>query len=227
MRGAPIAGFRVVSGAFPAPVTGMELPTYGYDAKIEPRAFDPRLAIALVGLAENELKSQFEKLQKSAPKLTPLVLGHPADEVSKIACRGFVKDWKRIGVECKLVEFAPGKFDDGDHKCDLVYLQLQAWEPVVDAMRLFGPNGLVPSSDEHIQLALRNLLAARNWQQVRERLVVLHRLVHEDVSILPLWQTFDHFAYRRSLEGLQGSRLSLYQDVERWQVGSRLAKGPP
>ncbi|HEY2414001.1 MAG TPA: ABC transporter substrate-binding protein [Pirellulaceae bacterium] len=227
MRGAPLAGFRVVSGPFPAPVTGMELPTYGYDAKVEPRAFDPRLAIALVGLAENELKAKFEKQQKAAPKLTPLVLGHPADEVSRIACRGFVKDWKRIGVECKLMEFAPGKFDDGDHKCDLVYLQLQAWEPVVDARRLFGPDGLVPSSDEHIQLALRNLQAARNWQQVRERLIVLHRLVHEDVSIFPLWQTFDHFAYRRSLEGLKGSRLSLYQDVERWQVGSRLAKGQP
>jgi tetratricopeptide (TPR) repeat protein len=227
MRGAPVAGFRVVSSAFPAPVTGMELPTYGYDANIEPRPFDPRLAIALVALAENELKSKFEKLQKEAPKLAPLVLGHPADEVSRIACRGLVKDWKRIGVECKLREFAPGKFDDVEQKCDLVYLQLQAWEPVIDAARLFGPEGLTPASDEHIQLALRNLQVARNWQQVRERLVVLHRLVHEDVTVLPLWQTFDHFAYRRSLAGIKGPRLSLYQDVERWQVGSQLAKGQP
>jgi tetratricopeptide (TPR) repeat protein len=227
MRGAPLAGFRVVSGLFPAPVTGVELPTYGYDAKIEPRTFDPRLAIALVALAENELKAKFEKQQKQAPKLTPLVLGHPADEASRIACRGLAKDWKRVGVECKLVEFLPGKFDDVEHKCDLVYLQIQAWEPVIDAARLFDPEGLTPTNDEHIQLALRNLQAARNWQQVRERLVVLHRLVHEDVTVLPLWQTFDHFAYRRSLTGLKGPRLSLYQDVERWQVAPQLAKGQP
>jgi hypothetical protein len=227
MRGAPVTGFRVVSGVFPAPVTGMELPTYGYDSKIEPRTFDPRLAIALVALSENELKSKFEKQQKQAPKLTPLVLGHPADEVSRIACRGLARDWKRVGVECKLSEFSPGKFDDLEHKCDLVYLQLQAWEPVIDAARLFDPEGLTPTNDEHIQLALRNLQAARNWQQVRERLIVLHRLVHEDVTVLPLWQTFDHFAFRRSLVGLKGPRLSLYQDVERWRVGSQLAKGQP
>ena len=80
---------------------------------------------------------------------------------------------------------------------------------------------------EHIQLAMRNLPLARNWQQVRERLVVLHRLVHENVSVLPLWQTFDHFAYRRGLEGVGGSPLSLYQDVERWRIGSQIAKGQP
>jgi len=44
---------------------------------------------------------------------------------------------------------------------------------------------------------------------------------------LPLWQTFDHFAYRKSLNGLKGPRLSLYQDVERWQVGPEAAKGRP
>jgi len=226
-RGAPLAGFRVVSGPFPAPVAGMELPTYGYDAKVEPRTCDPRLAMALVALAENELKSKFEKQELAAPKLTAIVLGYPADEMSRIACRGLVKDWKRIGVDCKLSEFPPGKFDDSEHKCDLVYLQLQAWEPVVDAMRLLGPGGLAPSNDEHIQLALRNLQASRNWQQVRERLVVLHRLIHENVSILPLWQTFDHFAYRRSLKGVNGPRLSLYQDVERWQVGLQSTRGEP
>src|SRR6185369_12140294 len=100
-------------------------------------------------------------------------------------------------------------------------------EPVVDAARLLGPEGLAAADDEHIQLALRNLQMARNWQHVRERLVILHRLVHEDVSVLPLWQTFDHFAYRKSLEGLQGSRLSLYQDVEQWRIGSPVAKGQP
>jgi tetratricopeptide (TPR) repeat protein len=227
LRGTPLAGARVVSGAFPAPVTGMELPTYGYDPRIEPRPFDPRLAMALVSLAEGELKARFEKQQKQAPKLTPLLLGHPADELSRIACRGLVKDWKRIGVECKLQELPAGEFDDSSGKCDLVYLQLQAWEPIVDANRLFGPGGLASSSNEHIQLALRKLQASRNWQQARERLVALHRLVHEDVSVLPLWQITDHFAYRRSLQGPKAGVLQLYQDVERWQVRPQVAKGQP
>ena len=62
--------------------------------------------------AQGELKAAFEKQQRPAPTLTPIVLGHPADESSRIACRGLVKDWKLIGVECKLSEFPPGVFDD-------------------------------------------------------------------------------------------------------------------
>jgi ABC-type transport system substrate-binding protein len=227
LRGAAIAGCRVVSGPFPAPVSGMDLPTYGYDAQIEPRAYDPRLGLALVSLAAGELKAAFEKQKKSAPTMTPLVLGHPADEVSRIACRGLAKDWKTIGVECKLQEFLPGVFDDAEHKCDLVYLQLAAWEPVIDAGRLLGPRGVAATDNEHIQLALRQVESARNWQQVRERLLVLHRLLHEDQTILPLWQMFDHFAYRRSLAGLAPARLSLYQDVEQWRATSELARGQP
>jgi ABC-type transport system substrate-binding protein len=227
LRGATLPGFRVVSAPFPAPVTGLELPIYGYDEQIQPREFDPRLGMALVSLAEGELKAAFEKQRKTAPKLTPLTLGHPADEMSRVACRGLVKDWKRIGVECKLLEFSPGVFDDVDHKCDLAYLQLAAWEPIVDARRLFGHGGLTPTDDEHILLALRQLDLARNWQEARQRLIVLHRLLFADSTLLPLWQTVDHFAYRRSLQGLSPRRISLYQDVEQWQLRTSLAGSEP
>jgi peptide/nickel transport system substrate-binding protein len=180
-----------------------------------------------VSLAQGELKAAFEKQKKKAPELTPLRLGHPADETSRIACRGLAKDWKRIGVECKLVEFKPGVFDDAEQRCDLVYLQLAAWEPVVDAERLLGAQGLAPAENRAIQLALRQIDSARNWQQVRQRLVVLHRLVHEDATILPLWQTMDHFAYRRTLAGITPRRLQLYQDVEQWRAAPNLARSQP
>jgi hypothetical protein len=227
LRGAALPGCRVVSAPFPAPAAGMDLPIYGYDAQIQPRPYDPRLAMALVLLAQGELKAAFEKREREAPRLTPIVLGHPADEGSRIACRGLVKDWKRIGVECKLVEFAPGVFDDANDKCDLVYLQLAAWEPVIDAGRLFGPAGLTPTANEHILRSLREIERARNWRQVRERLILLHRLLHEDTTVLPLWQTIDHFAYRRTLQGLSANRLSLYQDFEQWRRAPALARSQP
>ncbi len=227
LRGAAFPGSRVVSAPFPAPVTGMDLPIYGYDAQIQPRPYDARLGMALVLLAQGELKAAFEKQERPAPTLTPIILGHPADELSRIACRGLVKDWKLIGVECKLIEFSPGVFDDLENKCDLVYLQLAAWEPVIDAGRLFGPGGLTPTTNEHILLALREIERARNWRQVRDRMVVLHRLLHEDATILPLWQTVDHFAYRRTLQGISANRLSLYQDFEQWRSTPALARSQP
>ena len=55
----------------------------------------------------------------------------------------------------------------------------------------------------------------------------LHRLVHEEVTILPLWQTIDHFAYRKTLRGIAPRRLSLYQDVEQWQTAPQLARSEP
>src|SRR5207244_11585240 len=157
----------------------------------------------------------------------PIVLGHPADETSRIACRGLVKDWKKIGVEGKPIEFKPGVFDDADNQCDLAYLQLATWEPVIDARRLLGAGGLAPTENTAIQLVLRQIDAARDWQQVRERLLILHCLLHEDETLLPLWQTMDHFAYRRNLRGITPGRLRLYQDVEQWQAAPRIARSQP
>lgn len=225
LRDRPRPGFREVSAPFPAPFG--ELAAYGYDDQIAPRAFDQRLALTLRIVAAGEIKAAHEKQMQPVPKLTPLTLGHPADETSRITCRGLVKQWKLIGVECKLVEFPPGVFDDpatdAAKKCDLVYLQLAAWEPLVDAARLLGQGGLVPAASPAIQLTLREIEQARNWQQARERLLHLHRLVHEDVALLPLFQTLDHFAYRRSLAGMSEGRMKLYQNVEQWRTSVQVA----
>jgi tetratricopeptide (TPR) repeat protein len=227
LRGATVDGFRVVSSPFPAPAAGLELPTYGYDEQIEPRPYDPRLGMALVLLAEGEVKSAYQKQEQQPPARRALLLGHPADESSRIACRGLVKDWKRIGVEAKLTEFAAGVFDDVEQKCDLVYLQLAAWEPLVDAGRLWGPAGLAPASAPALRLALREIETARNWQEARRRLTTLHRLVAEEMTVLPLWQTIDHFAYRRGVVALDARRLSLYQDIEQWRPAASPARSQP
>jgi len=178
-------------------------------------------------LAAGELKAAYEKRKQKAPELTPITLGHPADEVARIACRGIAKQWKLIGVECKLVEFPPGVFDDTEAKCDLVYLQLAAVEPLIDAGRLLGREGLTPADNPTIQLTLQQIEQARNWQQARERLLMLHRLLYEDVTLLPLWQTHDHFAYRRTLQGIAPARTTLYQDIELWQLAPALARTQP
>lgn len=227
LRGASLPGFRTVSSPFPAPVPGMELPTYAYDERIDARAYDPPLAKALTLLAENEIRSSFQKQEKAAPKRRALVLGHPADEVSRIACRGLAKDWKRIGVEAKLVEFPPGVFDDAKKECDLVYLQLAAWEPLLDAGRLLGPQGLTPAASPAIQLLLREIESAPNWPEARRLLTTLHRLLHEDLTVLPLWQTFDYYAYRRGTLPAGGRRLSLYQDIDQWRSSTSLARSQP
>ena len=227
LGGRALPGFRTISGPFPAPSARSDTSAYGYDAQIEPRAYDPRLGLTLRLLAAGELKATYEKKKQKAPELTPITLGHPADETSRIACRALAKQWKQIGVECQPSEFPPGVFDDTEGKCDLVYLQLAATEPLIDAARLLGREGLAPATNETIQLYVWQISQARNWQQARERLLLLHRLLHEDVTLLPLWQTYDHFAYRRTLQGIQPTRAQLYDGIEQWQLAPALARAEP
>jgi hypothetical protein len=227
LRGKPRPGFRVVSGPFAAPAAVGDLTAYAYDSQIDPRPYDPRLALTLRLVAENEVQTKSEEQKTESPKLEALTLGHPADEISRIACRGLVRQWKLIDVTCKLKEFPPGVFDDAENVCDLVYFQLAAWEPVVDAGRLLGQYGLAPAESSFIQLTVRQIESARNWREARERLLHLHRLLHEDVTLLPLWQTLDHFAYRRTLQGISAKPIRLYQDVEQWHGQTQLAGAKP
>ncbi|MDX1948761.1 MAG: ABC transporter substrate-binding protein [Pirellulaceae bacterium] len=226
LKGKPLPGFRVVSAPFPAP-TGGDAAAYAYDQQIPPRPYDPRLAVAMKAIGLNEIKAMHDKQMKPVPPLAPLTLGHPADETSRIACRALVKQWKVIGIECKLVEFPPGIFLDEQQICDIVYYQISAHEPLVDAARLLGPQGIAPTSNGFVQLALRQIDKATNWQDARVRFQQLHRLLHEDVTLLPLFQTFDHYAYRKSLQGPAAERVTLYQNVEAWQISPRLARGMP
>ncbi len=72
--------------------------------------------------------------------------------------------------------------------------------------------------NEYVGMALRRLDAAKNWREARERLHDLHRIVDEQVAIIPLWQTVNYLAYSQRVSGIGPHPLTLYQDVEQWQV---------
>ena len=221
LRDAKLPGFRTISGPFPAPVDASDALCYGYDDLIEPRVYDPQLAMILKIIATRAIKVQHEKLKQKVPELTPLVLGHSNDEVSRLASKALAAQWDAIGIKSKLVEFPPGVFADEKGECDLVYVQAATWEPAVDASRLFATWGLNPANNTYISLALRDVENAKDWQEARGALMRLHRLVHDDVTIIPLYQTFDYYAYRTSVQGLVNGQVTLYQNVEKWRVAPR------
>jgi ABC-type transport system substrate-binding protein len=224
-QGANVPGNMVVSGVFPAPKSNDDPAGYGYDSRVAARPFEPRLGYTLALIGQREVLAAAQKRKASPPKFAPLVLGHPADEPIRKACQAIAKQWKAMKVECQLLEFPPGVCSDVEGKCDLVYAQLAAWEPIVDAGRLLGPSGLVPTSSPHLLLALRQIESARNWRDARERLEELHRAVHEDLTIIPLWQTNEHFAYRKNIQGLKPGIVTLYQNVQDWRVTPRISGG--
>lgn len=218
LKGASLPGFRVVSAPFPAPTSSGDAVAYGYDQRITPRPYDARLALTLRILGQREVKAMFDKREQTAPTLGKLTLAHPADEMARIACRALAVQWKAIGVQVELVELPAGTFVDEGEKYDMLYVAGRTAEPLVDAGRLFGAGGLAATDNGFIQLSIRQIESSRNWQQARQYLQDLHRLVHEDVTVLPLWQTYDHFAYRRSLQGIGKQPAGLYENVEQWRL---------
>ncbi len=50
------------------------------------------------------------------------------------------------------------------------------------------------------------------------RLKAIHRLVHEEVDVIPLWQLVEHLAHSSSVAGIGERPVTLYDHVEKWQL---------
>jgi hypothetical protein len=120
-----------------------------------------------------------------------------------------------------LVELPVGRsFPHRDEDiADIVYVSAAVWEPVIDARRVLGPEGLAGSTDQLVGLGLRRLEEAKNWREVRDRLLDLHAITHHELPVLPLWQMVDSYAYRRNLSGIGSDIVSLYQNAGKWRLG--------
>jgi len=223
--GAPPPGCLLASGPFLPGATPDDPFGYASDSSITARDYEPRLALALAEVSLQEAAVIRKKQGKTGEVASRLVLAHPATEMARLACTSIQKHLKLIGVPVVLRELAaaPDRVPDD---VDLLYAELAIWEPVVDARTLLGDDGMARGCSSHLALALRQLEQARDWSTVHECLHRIHRIAHDDVAVIPLWQLVDRFAYRKGLAGIgtaspaagNTAPLSLYQNVEQWQV---------
>ena len=216
-------GCRLISGPFPPGATEGDLAAsdavgYAYDSDIGVRSYEPRLASTRVILATRQLEAAAEKLGKDPPKLTPLTLAHPAGEVYKITCQAIVQSLQGIGVEVQLKELPPGVTNDPERKFDLLYVEAAVWEPLIDARRVVGPEGFAAAPGAFINLALRRLDGAADWSIARRRLWNVHTTVHQDATVIPLWQMVNYYARRNKIRNLGNRPLTLYDNITQWQV---------
>ena len=123
-----------------------------------------------------------------------------------------------MGIEITLRELAPGPVEKVPEDADLLYAELPMWEPAINARELLGAAGPTRGASSYMDLALRQLERASDWRQVRAKLRQIHRIAHNDVAVIPLWQMTDHFAHCRGLTGLGERPVLLYQNVEQWRI---------
>ncbi len=154
------------------------------------------------------------------PPPKPLRLAYPADPVVRVACQSIKLQLDQVGIPVKLVEL-PARDPSADVKYDLLYAELAAWEPLVDARRLLGSHGVAGGASALMDAALERLDRAENWNEARDRLKEIHRIAHYDLPLIPLWQTINYFARGAQLEGVGDNPVTLYQNVADWRKSFR------
>lgn len=228
-------GFRILSGPLPAGTSFTDPVGYAYNQQLLPRPYEPRLSAVLATVAKNALAKKEAAQNKAAgseeqpestedtseelskPKMKPLKLVYPPDSLSRTCCQTIRLQLTALGVPTELVELPTTQAAlPGDY--DLAYTQLAFREPLVDARRLLGPQGLAGSCSSSMNLALQSVDRASNWKEARDRLHEVHQVAYNDLPVIPLWQTVDSFAYRKSLRGIGSQPVTLYQNIGQWQT---------
>ena len=217
LGGTNLEGCQVLSGPFPAGFTSNDPLGYAYHSQTDPLNYHPVMARILSAVAVNRTFDHAEKVGQVLPQAKPLILAYPNTDAATIASPVMVEQLKSLEVPFELKPLPPGVVqpDDG---YDLLYMEWTITEPVVDAGRLFGDGGLVRSSSTYLKHTVRQLDHVTNWVEARELLNKIHQIVHQEVTVIPLWQLAEHLAYHRRLRGIESQPVHLYQNVEQWRI---------
>ncbi len=145
------------------------------------------------------------------------ILAHPDNELVENLCKSMAERWAIIDVKVELRKLPPGVvIPDKDFEYDLLFMEIFMQEPMVDVYQLFGNTGIVSGVDATIKQSLWMLDRANSWGGVAVALRRIHQQTFSGMTILPLWQIMDHYAYRTHLSNVGSNIVHLYQNVENW-----------
>lgn len=213
-----VPGCRVLSGPFPAGLEPNDPLGYAYDQNIQPRRYEPRLAKLLITMNSNQMEGLATRRKEEVPELKPIRLAFPPENLSRSACEAIKSQWELLDLEIELVELPVGQAFPEEGQADLAYVAAAVWEPIIDARRVLGPDGMAGSTDQLVGLGLRRLEESKNWKDARDRLLDLHFIANNELPVLPLWQLVDSYAYSRNLLGVGSDIVSLYQNADKWRL---------
>jgi len=185
-------------------------------------------SLAGVSRAEKPASPTAGTPEKSLPDeglaMPPLILVHPPTEPARTACRAIRRALRLAGIPVQLREAHPSEWrGPTPPEFDLAYLELAVEEPVADLPRLLGDAGSPGRNSPFLAVNLAELHQAPGWREVRQALYRIHQTTVQELPFVPLWQTVEYFAYRKSLQGIGDKPVLLYENVEDWQIAPERA----
>lgn len=182
----------------PWPVGG-----FGYDPAVEPRPYDPVLAKTLVAAVRRKRSS-----------LPVLRLLHDDVQADRIACEEIARGLTFAGLEVQLVASNPAA-PVSPSTADLYYAGLRVAEPVQDMVALLTRDN--PSLWDHaspwLRQAVVNLVDVPTITDARQLMSRLHRAIHDDAAILPVWQGPEWIAVSNRVSGMPERPTAVYDGV--------------
>lgn len=194
---------EVLSGPFPRGAA--------YNDAVSAAAYDARMMLALAQLATEPGNADERR--------RPLRLAYWPSAVASRACRA-IQDHLTLGghgLPIELLALPVGTSPTAE-TWDLLYVEWAGMEPIADAHRLFDAGGLCPLASSRLQTAVERLSTRTTTGEAEQSLREIHALVAEELPVIPLWQLREHFAYHASLSGIGDQPVTLYQNVEQWQI---------
>ena len=220
--GEEISGCEVISGPWPIGTEDSDQLAYGYNMDVRPAEYNLKLGMVLVELTTRMLNDREKEKNPKAPKIERpvFVLAHPDNYVANLACQTIQQNWTEIGMKVNLRRLKPGETVPPDDEWDFLYASLAIEEPLSDAEKLFGEDGLVRFKTAPIEQSMRLLSKSPSWQASCSTLRRMHRQTANDLLILPLYQLSEYMAFRNNVRGIGRNLIHLYQEVDRWTISS-------
>ncbi len=218
--GREVSGCEVISGPFPIGTEDNDQVSYAYNLGVGLQPFNDRLGMVLTRVVyQTQLSLLATKgMENPALEFPTITLAHPVDEIAQQACINIQRMWEAIGIKSVLRQLENGEVRPADDEWDFLYYQMSMEEPLTNVELLFGRGGVVKNISAPVEQNMQKLAFAVSWQNAARTLRRIHRQVVNDVSVFPLWQIQEHFAYRDHVKGIGRLPVHLYQNVADWSV---------
>ena len=210
--GQKLDGCDPITGPFPLGGDDNDQISYGYDLRVKPLQFSEKLSMVLTRLAINKQGGPED------PQPPSIVMAHPSSSTARTCAQAISRAWNAAGIRTTLRALPAGVTTPPDNQWDILYAETFIEEPLIDAVRLFGDNGLTSDVTAPVEQSLRNVVTSQTWQGACLALRNIHRQVSVDLSVIPLYQVKEHYAFRSNVYDVGRNLVHLYQNVDRWTI---------
>lgn len=145
------------------------------------------------------------------------------DPIARLAAEQMMKRWKALKFDIELIQGGRPGEPLADDEWDFMYRVVQMEEPLLDLWPLMLTDNKfdvtrLETYPDWMRQELINLDYATSFPDARSKLFKIHRHMTAQAFVVPLWELDDYIAFQRSVSGYESRPLSVYQNVEKWQV---------